>query len=473
MSADTHQAPPLAGDAALRRVTFRCPSCDRRVEFSATGVACRSCDAAYRVANGAIDFMGPYKRVPDPGDGIVAATTQTIRTALELPDAAADEVHEAVAASLDRTGVAYVDAEIAALPSRFGAENFTSVSGGTVLSDSRRPVTLLWTFGPPVMPEATRLHRSVRLRAERPIEQGRVGVAYAWRRRLPGALGRLRERVQRAVRSAAAHPPIDLDEGREISLPVAIDTPAAPGRWTLSFVPVVDGRARMGDRHDVVVDVTPQAEPAHLTGEFYPDYGADHLAAIRMLQRYLGDGTPAVLLEVAAGVSPHLTPLAEDGHLVIASDVCANQARLGSVYCRYNMPHIAERQGYMAFDAFDPPFEPGQFDGVAMFSALHHFPEPSRFLAALARMVRPGGFVAALCEPADPDSVGADYVRDLLAGINEQVFTLAEYLWMVRDAGLDIQEVRNDGGSLKVIARRPQAVAATAGTDPRDAAQPG
>jgi hypothetical protein len=454
MSVKTENVGPQTSDAspAFEGFALRCPACGGAARLEPAAVKCIDCDTAYPVRNTAIDFMGPYRRAGEVDADRMAAATDAIMAALQLPERARPEVEEAVAASADRTGVAYVDAEIAALPSRFGAENFSTVDPGVPRTDPRRDLSLLQLYGPPSVAAGSRTHRSVRVRAERRLTAEATGLAYAWHR---GRLARLWQRSRIAARRRLTRLPIDLEAGRELSLSVALETPRQPGDWTLSLIPVVDGRSRPAQGLDVAVRVHEAAEPSYATGELAADYGADHLAAIRMLQDDLAGAGERKLLEVAAGASPHLVPLAADGHTVVASDVCANQMRLGAVYCRHNMPHLADRLGYAAFDAFDPPFQPAQFGGVAMFSALHHFPDPVAFLANLAPLVRSGGFVAVLCEPADPDSVGEDYLRDLRAGINEQVFTPAEYLWMIERAGLRPDVIRDDSGSLKVIARRP------------------
>lgn len=182
------------------------------------------------------------------------------------------------------------------------------------------------------------------------------------------------------------------------------------------------------------------------------DYGQDHTAAIALLSEFLAERGPSKILEVASGVNPHLLALAMAGHEVVAGDVCSNQMQVGSIFAHFHHSEGAkQRLGYVAFDAFNPPFENEQFDGVAMFAALHHFPDPVKFLQQLAPLVKPQGFVAVMCEPCDPSSLGEAYIRDLSAGINEQVFSVEEYREMFARAGLSEHLVRNDSGSLKAI----------------------
>jgi SAM-dependent methyltransferase len=50
-------------------------------------------------------------------------------------------------------------------------------------------------------------------------------------------------------------------------------------------------------------------------------------------------------------------------------------------------------------DLLRPPFREGAFDGGFSIGVLHHTPEPERGVAALARLVRPGGWVACCVYP--------------------------------------------------------------------------
>jgi SAM-dependent methyltransferase len=50
-------------------------------------------------------------------------------------------------------------------------------------------------------------------------------------------------------------------------------------------------------------------------------------------------------------------------------------------------------------DLLHPPFRPGVFDAGYSIGVLHHTPEPARGLAELAKIVRPGGWVACSIYP--------------------------------------------------------------------------
>jgi hypothetical protein len=77
-------------------------------------------------------------------------------------------------------------------------------------------------------------------------------------------------------------------------------------------------------------------------------------------------------------------------------------------------------------------------------------------LLPLRRLLRPGGFLAVLCEPVGRYTGGRvdeDFRRELERGINEQIFTAREYDSFFRCAGLEADWVEIDRGSLKAILR--------------------
>src|SRR5258708_37219354 len=93
-----------------------------------------------------------------------------------------------------------------------------------------------------------------------------------------------------------------------------------------------------------------------------------------------------------------------------------------------------------------------------MFATLHQFANPSAVLKKLKSLVKPGGFVATLCEPVGHYHNGHDVdprlLRELEQGINEQTFVPSEYQRIFAQAGLAAGQVGLGEGSRKAI-RRP------------------
>ncbi len=252
--------------------------------------------------------------------------------------------------------------------------------------------------------------------------------------------------------------PVDLAPGRELSLPLAVRMPPADGRYTLQVWAgpaggVLSGRC-IGTIHVRVGPAPPS--PAKLAmHESAMSYHEDHMLGRDMLDRYLHEhaGPGGLVLEIGTGVNPQTTFLPSAHYDVLSVELSRTLCKLGQVF--YQCAHPGAYPGHVAFmacDAMQLPFAPGSFDAAAMFSALHHFPEPEKLLAAVRPLLKPKGVLAVMCEPLGHE-FHAEMVRELEKGINEQSFSVEEYLWMFRAAGYELFKGRTDGGSFKALLR--------------------
>lgn len=429
---------------------WQCACCGEKLSISPRGADCSRCGKHSPFRNGSLDFMGPYTAV-EANLEKEAELARQICQILSLPSSALSRVQSAVASSRERTGVSYIDAEIAGLGERFGLSDERREPPMTEkISDPR--ISILGHFFTRHFTAGMTVYRSFRMLIETGLtirSDCQVNLAYRWRDARGNHVGGESHRTPF---------PIDFALGREVTLPVKIVVPPAAGLYELDILPVIEG-VRWCDEQAYKLHVEVSSEQLHAEVPEYEqigDYGADHAAAVTFLREYInGNRTqPVRALEIASGASPHLTPLAEDGHSVLASDICSNLVQLGAIYydC-HSAPDKRARLAFASFDALSPPFPPATFECVAVFAALHHFPDPVAFLVALRQSVAVGGFMAVMCEPCDPSTVSAGYLRDLGAGINEQVFSPEEYIDMFVAAGFSPVSVRNDGGSLKAIIR--------------------
>jgi ubiquinone/menaquinone biosynthesis C-methylase UbiE len=108
-----------------------------------------------------------------------------------------------------------------------------------------------------------------------------------------------------------------------------------------------------------------------------------------------------VVLDVAAGTGHAARQLATSARAVVALD--ATEAMLA----RGQAQAAAEGRDNVVFmrgEAAALPFLDGSFDVVVSRFAAHHFEEPSRVVAEMARCTRPGGHVALVDLVADEDA---------------------------------------------------------------------
>ncbi len=90
---------------------------------------------------------------------------------------------------------------------------------------------------------------------------------------------------------------------------------------------------------------------------------------------------------------------------------------------------------YVALDAHRLPFPDGAFAAVTVLEALHHFPDWSRVLAEIHRVLAPGGVLFSI----EPNAINplrrASEVRDRLRGTIEKSFTAGQLVRLCREAG--------------------------------------
>lgn len=446
-------------DSLLSDGALVCPRCRVGLAYGPSQLACENCGSSYAVRHGVADFL-EYRRARrltrkprvDPAaiDGIVGvlqlpATSETRATVEQICRGSARTLSERA-----------LTAEVNDLLDRFGL-------GGEVAHPSltRR--------------QAASVNVDVSVRYERHYVEGRLPLDAVLQRNVRMT------NIGRSVWSSRVEPPlhmsyrwvaedggtipiegertafpVDVVPGRTISMPMRIRTPQQSGKYALAVMPVHEMRRWVEDQAfaiPVVVEGTAGAL-ADLDIELDRDtvlsYEADHEAGMQFLRSFLanrfGATTPLRLLEVGGGAHPQAAALR---HCEIVNiDISSPLLELGAMYFgeRYDRELC-----FICCDALDPPFAPGTFDGVVMFATLHHFGEPERLLDACRALVRPGGFIAVLCEPAGGSLAGPETVRDLLKGINEQTFSVHEYLDIGRAAGLELRKGRVDGDSFKAV----------------------
>lgn len=440
--------------------TVRCPSCRGALVLAADRARCGGCGRDFAFANGALDLYGarPVADAAVPDAAFVRAVARALRLP-ETPDGLA-RVAQAVAGTAASGDDPHLAAEIAELADRLGIPGPAAPAPPASPAPApvaAAPVVVEWgpCFVEAAMPPRTTVLRSIRLRNAGGATLSSTGrrpafLSYHWLH----ADGRMA--VFEGERSRL---PVPLAPGRALTVIAHIATPAAPGDYRLAFQLLVEGERWLEPAAPAIAvriarDAAPPAGYAQ-TGQAY-DYGADHHVAAEMVYAHIRrhwPTTPLRVLEVGGGTHPSLAGLARFGHTVTALDVSFPMSQLGAL-CHGMDEGLGGRVAFVACDAAEPPLADGAFDCAAIFAALHHFPEPDRLLATLARLVRPEGFIAVMCEPCLPDPEAAMYLRDLAKGINEQAWSLPEWHGIFTRAGLRLVEGRVDTGSLKALLAR-------------------
>lgn len=252
--------------------------------------------------------------------------------------------------------------------------------------------------------------------------------------------------------------PVDIGEGREITLILRVRVPGSMGPHVLEVVQG-SGETAAEPLLSHPVEVIPTELPL-FDYAYYPTrltYPAEHhgayLEAVEFLsQEYPGRSLAG--LEIGGGVHPTAHGIAGHGHRFVCADISHSQSILGALYFHHKMPALDQSLAFLSCEGTQLPFGDEAFDGVVMFSAFHHFADPLALLAELKRVTRPDGFVFIGCETCAPDPRDGDYRDELRRGINEQMWTLAEFAGFFRASGLKPVRARIDYHQLKVGLRK-------------------
>lgn len=257
--------------------------------------------------------------------------------------------------------------------------------------------------------------------------------------------------------------PIDLPPGQAVTIPMMIETPAIPGDYQLQLCLVEEHIAwHETDATTIAIAIT-AAPPAHdptatwqTQAQVY-SYHDDHIRAIEQLKQQLQTVIPhpPKILEVGGNACPML--FHDFSGELYNLDIDVHGLQIGKLMDQYVRPD-ANRMHFICADANQMPFPDAYFDCITMFASLHHFPDLRAILRSLAQKIQPDGFLAMLCEPVGHHygmELDPTFRAELLKGVNEQSFSLAEYAAIFADAGLVVDRVIVDAFSLKAFLKKP------------------
>lgn len=477
-----------------RKKFFRCPSCtDNVLALEEHRLVCNGCGKIYPVVNGVVDFYAVFSEENahcrfEIGDEIISKTLNT----LDLPNTA--ELYQKVSEIYGRLHrkckSAHLTAEIASIAERMGIpqENFgiqrnqsLPPLGGqincakgffqTLVNFVRRPLSLASRlkrkqsfyfykgydiiyerhYIEDKLPPDTLIFRNVRVanlgsRTWCSTGADTIFLGHCWHDTQGNCISEVREGTPF---------PIDIETHRSITIPLRLRTPRKHGTYTLSiFLLSKDARRLSKDSLEIkltIGDFKKLEFGSVRESSITYDYAKDHSIAFELLDHYVRDNirSQVTVLEIGGGIHPQCAYIHQTN--AVNLDISRPMLELGALfYAEHNKDNVL---GICA-DANNPPFAKASFDGAVMFATLHHFPEPEKTLATLVSLVKDDGFIGVLCEPVSHSLDDELTKKELLKGINEQVFSIDEYLAIFSEAGLAPIFIRVDGGSLKSILKK-------------------
>jgi len=163
-------------------------------------------------------------------------------------------------------------------------------------------------------------------------------------------------------------------------------------------------------------------------------------ADVRVEERFreaLGEKAGAVL-DLACGPGVVTAAVARLATSVVAFDATPAMLDKARKRCaEAGLENVVFRQG----DAATLPFEKGEFDTVVTRLAIHHFEAPSRVLAEIFRVLRPGGRLVIADVVASEDAGEAalqNAIENLRDPSHVRMLPLSELSSLVTSAGFEI-----------------------------------
>ena len=168
---------------------------------------------------------------------------------------------------------------------------------------------------------------------------------------------------------------------------------------------------------------------------------AAKIADAQLTQRFVDAVSPEPgwrILDVACGPGLVTVALAPHAREVVALDLTPEMLNKAGQRCAAaGVANVAFRQG----SAGDLPFEANSFDAVVTRLSLHHFENPARPLAEMARVLRPGGrcVVADVISSEDPEESALHNAIEILRDPSHvRMLPESELLRLLAGAGLEV-----------------------------------
>ena len=148
------------------------------------------------------------------------------------------------------------------------------------------------------------------------------------------------------------------------------------------------------------------------------------------------------VVDVATGAGHTALAFAPHVARVIATDLTPEMLDETATLARDR--HLGNVETRVA-DAERLPFADGSLDGVTCRLAFHHFPDPVRAVAEMARVLRPAGVLGFADNVTVEDAVGADFYNAferLRDPSHHEVLPLSRLIALFEHAGLHVEATR-------------------------------
>lgn len=147
------------------------------------------------------------------------------------------------------------------------------------------------------------------------------------------------------------------------------------------------------------------------------------------------------VLDVATGGGHTALAFAPHASEVVASDLTPDMLAAAERFVR---GQGAQNVRFELADAEALPFADAGFDVVTVRIAPHHFPDPARFVAEVARVLRPGGIFLLDDNVAPEDADLATFINRVDAWRDPshvRCLPVSEWRALIEAAGLDVEHV--------------------------------
>lgn len=149
-------------------------------------------------------------------------------------------------------------------------------------------------------------------------------------------------------------------------------------------------------------------------------------------------------LDIATGGGHTALALARAGAKVVATDLTPEMLQAAQGFIASQEDAASLEVEFQTAKAEDLPFEAGSFDLVSCRIAAHHFLNPQKFVAEVARVLKPAGRFALIdnIAPEKPDLAQAmNQIEKVRDPSHNQAYSVRQWVDLLANAGLEVYQL--------------------------------